>query len=162
MTPDVEIPAVSAVVSQVADTTGPQATNTTGSALFQPLRLRELTLRNRVVVSPMQMYSAHDGVVGDWHLMHLGRFALGGASLVVVEATAVCPEGRSTLHDNGLWNEDQVAAYRRITGFLRANGAERRAQASDSDQVRSRWRRAMRALPFSRTFPECRKTTSPT
>ncbi|MEP7062745.1 MAG: NADH:flavin oxidoreductase/NADH oxidase [Betaproteobacteria bacterium] len=94
-----------------------------GVALFSPLRLRDLTLRNRVVVSPMQMYSVPGGVVGDWHLVHLGRFALGGAGLVVVEATAVCPEGRSTLHDNGLWNEAQADALRRITDFLRANGA---------------------------------------
>jgi 2,4-dienoyl-CoA reductase-like NADH-dependent reductase (Old Yellow Enzyme family) len=123
VTPDNESPAVSTVLSQAADTAGPQPADAPGFALFQPLRLRHLTLRNRIVVSPMQMYSAHDGVVGDWHLVHLGRFALGGAGLVVVEATAVCPEGRSTLHDNGLWNEDQVAAYRRITDFLRANGA---------------------------------------
>jgi 2,4-dienoyl-CoA reductase-like NADH-dependent reductase (Old Yellow Enzyme family) len=91
--------------------------------LFTPLKLRELTLRNRVVVSPMQMYSVRDGVVGDWHLVHLGRFALGGAGLVIVEATAVCPEGRSTLHDNGIWNDEQAAAFRRITDFLGANGA---------------------------------------
>ena len=71
----------------------------------------------------MQMYSAHDGLVGDWHLVHLGRFALGGAGLVIVEATAVCPEGRSTLHDNGLWNDAQADAFARITAFLRANGA---------------------------------------
>ena len=91
--------------------------------LFTPLTLRGLTLRNRVVVSPMQMYSVRDGMVGDWHLVHLGRFALGGAGMVIVEATAVCPEGRSTLHDNGLWNDEQAAAFRRITDFLRANGA---------------------------------------
>lgn len=91
--------------------------------LFTPLTLRGLTLRNRVVVSPMQMYSVRDGVVGDWHLVHLGRFALGGAGMIIVEATAVCPEGRSTLHDNGLWNDEQAAAFRRITDFLRANGA---------------------------------------
>ncbi|MCC6198509.1 MAG: NADH:flavin oxidoreductase/NADH oxidase [Burkholderiales bacterium] len=92
--------------------------------LFTPLRLRDVVLRNRVVVSPMQMYSASgDGLVGDWHLVHLGRFALGGAGLVVIEATAVSPEGRSTLHDNGLWNDAHADALRRITDFLRANGA---------------------------------------
>lgn len=99
----------------------PARSTAASSALFTPLQLRSLTLRNRVVVSPMQMYSASDGMVGDWHLVHLGRFALGGAGMVVVEATAICPEGRSTLHDNGLWNDAQVAAYRRITDFLRAN-----------------------------------------
>ena len=112
----------------VGSNEAPPARTVRGAALsdfplFAPLRLRELTLRNRVVVSPMQMYSAHDGLVGDWHLVHLGRFALGGAGLVVVEATAVCPEGRSTLHDNGLWNEAQADAFARITDFLRANGA---------------------------------------
>ena len=104
-------------------TNAPDAQRAGAAPLLAPLTLRELTLRNRVVVSPMQMYSAHDGVVGDWHLVHLGRFALGGAGLVIVEATAVCPEGRSTLHDNGLWNETQADAFARITAFLRANGA---------------------------------------
>ena len=104
-------------------TNAPDAQRAGAAPLFAPLTLRELTLRNRVVVSPMQMYSAHDGIVGDWHLVHLGRFALGGAGLVIVEATAVCPEGRSTLHDNGLWNEAQADAFARITAFLRANGA---------------------------------------
>lgn len=91
--------------------------------LLAPFSLRGVTLRNRIVVSPMQMYSTRDGVVGDWHLVHLGRFALGGAGLVMVEATAVCPEGRSTWHDNGLWNDEQVAAFRRITDFVRTAGA---------------------------------------
>lgn len=90
--------------------------------LFSPFLLRSLNLRNRIVVSPMQMYSAQDGVVNDWHLVHLGRYALGGAGMIVMEATAVCPEGRSTLHDNGLWSDSQIAGYRRITDFLRANG----------------------------------------
>lgn len=79
-------------------------------------------LRNRVVVSPMQMYSARDGKVGDWHLVHLGRYAMGGAGLIVMEATAICPEGRSTVHDNGLWSDDQIAGYRRITDFIRSHG----------------------------------------
>ncbi len=91
--------------------------------LLSPLQLRGVTLRNRIVVSPMQMYSVRDGVIGDWHLVHLGRFALGGAGMVVVEATAVCPEGRSTWHDNGIWNDAQVAAFRRLTDFLRSAGA---------------------------------------
>lgn len=92
------------------------------SHLFLPFSVRGLTLRNRIVVAPMQMYSADNGVVGDWHLVHIGRFALGGAGLIIMEATAVCPEGRSTHHDNGLWSDEQVSGYRRITDFLRANG----------------------------------------
>lgn len=91
--------------------------------LFAPLALRGTTLRNRVVVSPMQMYSTRDGCIGDWHLAHLGRFALGGAALVMVEATAISPRARSTWHDNGLWNDAHVAAFRRLTSLLHEAGA---------------------------------------
>ncbi|WP_459615093.1 NADH:flavin oxidoreductase/NADH oxidase [Bordetella sp. 2513F-2] len=91
--------------------------------LFTPFRLRGLRLRNRVVVSPMQMYGVRDGRVGDWHLAHIGRFALGGAGLILMEATAVCPEGRSTVHDNGLWCDSQIEGYSRITALARAAGA---------------------------------------
>jgi 2,4-dienoyl-CoA reductase-like NADH-dependent reductase (Old Yellow Enzyme family) len=86
------------------------------------LRLRGLELRNRIVVSPMQMYATPQTAPGPFHLVHLGRFALGGAALVCVEATAVAPEGRSTLHDLGLWSEDQADAFRPITDFLRQHG----------------------------------------
>jgi 2,4-dienoyl-CoA reductase-like NADH-dependent reductase (Old Yellow Enzyme family) len=96
---------------------------TTSPALFQPLTLRELTLKNRVVVSPMCQYSADYGVPNDWHLVHLGRFALGGAGLVIAEATAVEPEGRISAADTGLWNNEQQLAFARIVKFLRDNGA---------------------------------------
>jgi 2,4-dienoyl-CoA reductase-like NADH-dependent reductase (Old Yellow Enzyme family) len=92
-------------------------------ALFQPLTLRELTLKNRVVVSPMCQYSADYGVPNDWHLVHLGRFALGGAGLVITEATAVEPEGRISAADTGLWNNEQQLAFARIVKFLKENGA---------------------------------------
>ncbi len=92
-------------------------------ALFEPLQLRELTLKNRVVVSPMCQYSADYGVPNDWHLVHLGRFALGGAGLVFVEATAVEPEGRISAADTGLYNDEQQAAFARIVKFLHAQGA---------------------------------------
>ncbi|MFD5491673.1 bifunctional salicylyl-CoA 5-hydroxylase/oxidoreductase [Streptomyces sp. NPDC127091] len=85
--------------------------------MFTPLRLRELTLRNRVVVSPMDMYSATDGVPGDFHLVHLGARALGGAGLVMTEMVCVSAEGRITPGCAGLYTESQAAAWRRITGF---------------------------------------------
>jgi len=92
------------------------------AALLTPLRLRGVELRNRIVVSPMQMYATRQAAPGPFHLVHLGRFALGGAALVCVEATAVAPEGRSTLHDLGLWSEEQADAFKPITAFLRAHG----------------------------------------
>ncbi|WP_308431722.1 NADH:flavin oxidoreductase/NADH oxidase [Amycolatopsis acidiphila] len=95
----------------------------TVSRLFEPYRVRNLTLPNRIWVSPMCQYSAADGLPGDWHLMHLGQFATGGAGLVMTEATAVTAVGRITPQDTGIWNDEQVAAWRRITGFLHAQGA---------------------------------------
>ncbi|MGW0580958.1 bifunctional salicylyl-CoA 5-hydroxylase/oxidoreductase [Streptomyces sp. NPDC002920] len=85
--------------------------------MFTPFRLRGLTLRNRVVVSPMDMYSATDGVPGDFHLVHLGARALGGAGLVMTEMVCVSPEGRITPGCTGLYTAQQTAAWRRITEF---------------------------------------------
>lgn len=86
--------------------------------MFTPLRLRGLELRNRVVVSPMDMYSATDGVPGDFHLVHLGARALGGAGLVMTEMVCVSPEGRITPGCTGLYNDEQAAAWTRITDFV--------------------------------------------
>ncbi|MDX2599587.1 bifunctional salicylyl-CoA 5-hydroxylase/oxidoreductase [Streptomyces caniscabiei] len=86
--------------------------------MFTPFRLRGLTLRNRVVVSPMDMYSATDGVPGDFHLVHLGARALGGAGLVMTEMVCVSPEGRITPGCAGLWNARQADAWRRTVGFV--------------------------------------------
>jgi 2,4-dienoyl-CoA reductase-like NADH-dependent reductase (Old Yellow Enzyme family) len=91
--------------------------------LFTPFPQRSLTLRNRIVVSPMCQYSAHDGMPDDWHLVHLGSRAVGGAGAVIAEATAVSPEGRISPGDTGLWNEAQQEAWRRITRFVEAQGA---------------------------------------
>ncbi|MFS3129469.1 NADH:flavin oxidoreductase/NADH oxidase [Nocardioides sp. Bht2] len=91
--------------------------------LFEPLTLRGVTLRNRTMVSPMCMYTATDGVANDYHLVHLGRFALGGAGVVMVEATGVAPEGRISHGDLGLWNDEQGAALARIAQFLAEYGA---------------------------------------
>ncbi|SDG75448.1 FAD-dependent monooxygenase [Roseospirillum parvum] len=88
--------------------------------LFTPLRLRGLTLANRVAVSPMCQYRAEDGVVGDWHLVHLGARAVGGAGLIVTEATAISPEGRITPGCAGLYTDAQAAAWRRIVEFIKA------------------------------------------
>ena len=93
------------------------------TTLFEPLRLRGVTFRNRIFVSPMCMYSAEDGVPNDWHLVHLGSRAVGGAALVMVEATGVSAEGRISPGDTGLWNARQVEAFRRITDFVAARGA---------------------------------------
>ena len=89
--------------------------------LFEPLTLRGTTLRNRVVVSPMCMYSSDDGHPSDWHLVHLGSFARGGAGLVFTEATAVTPEGRISSYDAGIWSDDHD--YSRITAFVHGQGA---------------------------------------
>ena len=91
--------------------------------LFEPLAFRDLTLKNRAIVAPMCQYSARHGVANDWHLVHLGRFAIGGFGLVIVEATAVTPEGRISYGDLGLWDDTQIEPLKRIAGFLRANGA---------------------------------------
>jgi 2,4-dienoyl-CoA reductase-like NADH-dependent reductase (Old Yellow Enzyme family) len=93
------------------------------SHLFTPLTLRGTTFRNRVFVSPMCEYSAIDGVPQDWHLVHLGSFARGGAGLVFTEATAVSPEGRISPQDTGIWNDEQAEAWRRIVRFVRSQEA---------------------------------------
>lgn len=86
--------------------------------LFTPYRLRDLVLENRTVVSPMCMYSAVDGVVNDWHLVHLGSRAVGGAGLIFTEMTAISPDARISPQDAGIWSPEQVAAWKRITDFV--------------------------------------------
>lgn len=93
------------------------------SQLFTPITLRDLTVRNRAWVSPMCQYSALDGVPNDWHLVHLGSFARGGAGLVFTEATAVVPEGRISPEDTGLWNDEQQQVWSRIVDFVHGQGA---------------------------------------
>lgn len=93
------------------------------SHLFSPITLRDVTIRNRVWVAPMCQYSAVDGVPNDWHLVHLGSFARGGAGLVLTEATAVVPEGRISPEDAGIWNDEQQAAWAHIVSFLHGQGA---------------------------------------
>lgn len=91
--------------------------------LFSEFRLKDVTLRNRIGVSPMCMYSSDDGLANDWHLVHLGARAVGGAALVICEATAVTAEGRISPHDAGLWNDSQIEPLARINQFIAAHGA---------------------------------------
>lgn len=91
--------------------------------LFDPLTLKGVTFRNRIVASPMCMYSSPGGVIGDWHYAHLAQLAAGGAGLVTVEMTAVAPEGRLTWGDSGLWNDEQMAALTPAVTAIKAGGA---------------------------------------
>ncbi len=93
------------------------------SHLFEPLTLRGITLRNRVGVSPMCMYSSDDGCANDWHLVHYGARAAGGAALVIVEATAVEARGRISPNDVGLWKDEHIEPLARVTRFIRSQGA---------------------------------------
>src|SRR5215510_7829805 len=83
------------------------------SALFEPIRIRSLELANRIVVAPMCQYSAQNGRMNDWHLIHLGQLSISGAALLTIEATAVLPEGRITWADVGLWNDETESAMGR-------------------------------------------------
>ena len=143
--------------------------------LLSPFKIGDLTLKNRIVVSPMCQYSAIDGVVTDWHLVHLGRFALGGAALVFVEATGVEARGRISPGDVGIWNDDQARALARIAEFLKSNGAAAGIQlahagrkastrrpwdggaelnAEDAAKGEPAWETlAPSAIPFSDTYP---------
>ena len=91
--------------------------------LFQPITVRSITLRNRIGVSPMCQYSATDGVANDWHFVHLGSRAVGGAGLVMVEATGVAPEGRITPGCLGLWSGKHIEPLARIAKFVKSHGA---------------------------------------
>ncbi len=93
------------------------------SLLLSPLTIKDVTLRNRIAVSPMCMYSSIDGYASDWHLVHLGSRAVGGAGLIIQEATAVSPEGRISPGDLGIYNEDHVEILQRITSFIHQQGA---------------------------------------
>jgi 2,4-dienoyl-CoA reductase-like NADH-dependent reductase (Old Yellow Enzyme family) len=93
------------------------------SHLFSPIKFASITLPNRIIVSPMCEYSSIDGFANDWHLVHLGSRAVGGAGLVITEAAAVTPEGRISPQDLGIWKDDHIAPLERITRFLHEQGA---------------------------------------
>ncbi|NEM90512.1 NADH:flavin oxidoreductase/NADH oxidase [Galbitalea soli] len=109
--------------------------------LFTPFTLRDLTVRNRIWVAPMCQYSVfeRDGVPRDWHLAHLASFAAGGAGMIITEATAVSPEGRISDQDTGIWNQEQVVAWRRINDFLHAQGAKVGIQLAHAGRKASTW-----------------------
>lgn len=139
--------------------------------LFSALQLRDVTLRNRIGVSPMCQYSSRDGFANDWHFVHLGGFATGGAALVMAEATAVTPEGRISPHDQGIWSDAHVPMLKRITDFIHAQGAVagvQLAHAGRKASMRRPWEGggqvpvseggwtnvyAPSALAFSETYP---------
>lgn len=118
------------------------------STLFSPITLRDLTLRNRTVVAPMCQYSAQDGFANDWHLVHLGRFALGGFGLVIVEATAVAPEGRISYADVGLWKDEHIAPLSRIVDFLHSQNTAAGVQLAHAG------RKASTSVPWRNGFDE--------
>ncbi|GFO60011.1 oxidoreductase [Geomonas silvestris] len=93
------------------------------SRLFSPLTLREVTFKNRIFVSPMCQYSSKNGMPGNWHLVHLGSRAVGGAALVMVEASAVTPQGRISPDDSGIWSSEHAAAFAPIAAFIKEQGA---------------------------------------
>lgn len=109
------------------------------STLFTPLSLRDLTLRNRLWVSPMCQYSAVDGVPQEWHHTHLAQFASGGAGLVIAEATAVSPEGRISPDDTGLWTDEQRDAWAPIVAAIRSRGAVAAVQLAHAGRKASTW-----------------------
>ena len=90
--------------------------------LFDTFTLRSVVVRNRLAVSPMCMYSSHEGMAGDWHLVHLGSRAVGGWGLIICEATAVVPEGRISPYDAGLWSDGHIAPLARINHFIKGYG----------------------------------------
>lgn len=112
------------------------------SKLFTELTLRNLRIRNRIFIAPMCQYSCEDqnGVVGDWHLMHLGARAAGGAGLVIAEATAVSPEGRISPWCPGIWNEAQVEAWSKVNDFIHSQGAKSALQLAHAGRKGSTFR----------------------
>jgi len=108
--------------------------------LFDPLSIRDLTLPNRIVVSPMCEYSSIDGFANDWHLVHLGSRAVGGAGLIITEAAAVTPEGRISPADLGIWSDQHVEFLARITRFIRSQGSIAGIQLAHAGRKASTYR----------------------
>ncbi len=120
------------------------------SALFSPLDLRDVEVRNRIGVSPMCQYSSQDGFADDWHLVHLGSFAAGGAGVVFTEATAVAANGRISPHDLGIWDDAHVEMLSRITTFVEGQGAVpgiQLAHAGRKASTRRPWEDGSRTVP---------------
>src|SRR5450755_4296516 len=124
--------------------------------LFSPLSVRGVTLRNRIVMSPMCQYSAVEGMANDWHLVHLGSRAVGGVALVMVEATAVARDGRITPGDMGLWRDEQIEPLARVARFVHAQGAVAGIQLAHAGRKASRelpWKGGARLASFADGWP---------
>jgi 2,4-dienoyl-CoA reductase-like NADH-dependent reductase (Old Yellow Enzyme family) len=121
------------------------------SQLFSPYKIRGIELRNRIVVSPMCQYSSEDGFANDWHLVHLGSRAVGGAGLIITEANAVSPEGRITPFDLGIWKDEHIEQLKRITLFIEQQGAVPGTQLAHAGRKASKARPWMpdRLIPAS-------------
>ena len=146
--------------------------------LFDPLAIRDLTFANRVFVSPMCQYSSRDGFANDWHFVHLGSRAVGGAGLVLTEATAVLPEGRISPEDLGIWSDEHIEMLSRIVSFIHEQGsmagmqlahAGRKAStrrpwegAGAIPEAEGGWKKvvAPSALPFAESYPMPQALTS--
>src|SRR6476660_4643041 len=140
--------------------------------LFHPLAIRDLTFANRVFVSPMCQYSSRDGYANDWHFVHLGSRAVGGAGLVLTEATAVLPEGRISPQDLGIWKDEHVDFLKRIVSFIHEQGSvagmqlahagrkasTRRPWEGDGAVLESEggWKNVLApsAIPFTENYPK--------
>ncbi len=107
--------------------------------LFEPLRQRDVNFRNRIAVSPMCQYSSQDGHASDWHLVHLGSRAAGGAAAILTEATAVSPEGRISPQDLGIWKDEHIEMLVRMTHFVRGQGAVAGMQLAHAGRKASTW-----------------------
>ena len=108
--------------------------------LFDPLSIRTVTFPNRIFVSPMCEYSSADGFANDWHLVHLGSRAVGGAGLVMTEATAVTPEGRISPEDLGIWTDDHIEPLARIVRFIHEHGSVAGIQLAHAGRKASTYR----------------------
>jgi 2,4-dienoyl-CoA reductase-like NADH-dependent reductase (Old Yellow Enzyme family) len=118
--------------------------------LFNPLEIRGIRFRNRIAISPMCQYSSVDGFANDWHLVHLGSRATGGAALVMQEATAVSPHGRISPDDMGLWKDEHIELLKRITGFIKKQASVpgiQLAHAGRKASVTSPWKGGKLLLP---------------
>lgn len=119
--------------------------------LFTPIQIKTITLKNRLVVSPMCQYSSLDGFAGEWHLVHLGSRAVGGAGLVFTEATAVVPEGRISPSDLGIWKDEHIESLKRITTFVESHGSVpgiQLAHAGRKSSQESPWK-GMQPIPIA-------------
>ncbi|WP_338869617.1 NADPH dehydrogenase NamA [Spirosoma sp. SC4-14] len=131
------------------------------SVLFSPITIRSVQLKNRIVVSPMCQYSSENGFANDWHLVHLGSRAVGGAGLIITEATAVSPEGRISPHDLGIWSDDHIAGLKRITQFINQQGAVAGIQLAHAGRKASHHRPWDGGKAIASTEPKGWETVGP-